>query len=545
MIKKILISLTKKEKNAFLAASTVFIMSGVTAAALAMNQNSVFLPVPGGIYREGMVGQPIAINPITSANSVDLDISEIVFGKVGDITTNHEVGDEGKTHIIKIQEGVKWSNGRPLTSDDIIFTVRRIQDPETKSPLYKKWTGIIAERVSELQVRLTLPSPYAFFPEAVYSLPIIPEHIFGKIPPANLKLSDYNLTPVGDGPYKMKNLTKRKDGFIKEIRLVRNEYYPGEPALIDELVFIFFETEDDRLNALKKRQLDGLGSGSPRFGMNEKNLRGMEEISLPFARAYAIFMNEGINPVLKNKTTRQALRDAIQKEEMLNTLFGKDAGMPLEGPLVSVPQNAPKNKMNEEEIRTHIEKRKEVEGEIILNLVLPDVDFLKQTAKIIKETWEAAGVSSVNLIVLSSEDILENVLKPGNYEMLLFGTIADIPEDAFPFWHSSQRFYPGLNLSLYKNKGADSLMERIRKTEDATEREVLRQEVHNVIKNDIPAIFLYTLPYEHVHIKKLHIVPPEKPWLSSPSERFENIEKWYIKQARIIKPKEKTTSTTP
>ncbi len=536
MIKKIFTSLTKKERNVFIGACAVFVISGITAAAFAMNQNSAFLPVSGGVYREGVVGQPIAINPVTSANPVDLDISEVVFGKAGDIITNYETTDEERVHVIKIKEGAKWSNGRPLTSDDIIFTIKQIQDPETKSPLYKKWTGVVAERVSEIQVRFTLPSPFAFFPQTIRDLPVIPEHIFGKIPPANLKLSDYNLAPVGSGPYKMKNLAKRKDGFIKEIRLTRNEHYPKDRAFIDEIVFIFFETEESRLTALKTRQIDGLGSGAPRTGPEEKNLRGTESVTLSFARSYAIFINESINPALKSQTMRRALRDALDKTKM--------PGIPIEGPIIHIPQIPPENKMSEGEVREYIEKRRSVEGEIVLNLVIPDVDFLKETGEIIKTAWENAGIDSVNLIILRSEDVLESVLRPGNYEMLLFGTIAEIPEDLFPFWHSSERFYPGLNLSLYKNTRADGLMEKIRKTADETERAGLVEELQDIIKNDAPAIFLYTIPYTHVHIKKLQIAPPETAWISSPSQRFEHIEKWYVKRARIIKPKEEATSTT-
>ena len=88
-------------------------------------------------------------------------------------------------------------------------------------------------------------------------------------------------------------------------------------------------------------------------------------------------------------------------------------------------------------------------------------------------------------------------------------------------------------------------MERVRKTEDATERGGLVQKTNDMIKNDIPAIFLYTIPYEHFHVKKLRIVPPEKAWISSPSDRFENIAKYYLKKTTIIKQKEEVTSRTP
>ncbi|MEK7479537.1 MAG: ABC transporter substrate-binding protein, partial [Patescibacteria group bacterium] len=378
MCKNLWNAFTKKERRVFLAAVVVCAGSAVTAGALAFNENSVFIPVAGGIYREGEVGQPVAINPITSANPVDLDVGALLYGKVGDILTSHEMSEKGLQHTIKIREGVRWSNGTPLTSNDIVFTVRAIEEPETRSPLFKKWAGVVVERVSELQVRFTLQTPYAFFPEAIKNLPIIPEHVFGKIPPANLKLSDYNLAPVGSGPYKVHTLEKRRDGFIKEIRLVRNEEYPLPSPFIDEFVFMFFETEEARASAFQKRQIDGMGVSNPGEA-RKKEVRGAEVTLFPFSRSYALFINEALNPLLKTRGFRQALRDSIDKEALLQTLFNEGLASPLEGPFAALPQSRNTPRMEQGEARALIASRKEAEGTLALNLIVPDVNFLKRT----------------------------------------------------------------------------------------------------------------------------------------------------------------------
>ncbi|MAF80046.1 hypothetical protein CL629_03150 [bacterium] len=527
-------SFSKREKVIFLAAIAIFIIGSITRATVAVDQSSDFIPVRGGTYREGEVGQPIAINPVTSSNPVDLDISAAIYSTLGDLLTNHDTDKDGQIHSVKIKEGLKWSNGTPLTSDDVIFTVRTIQNPDTKSPLFKNWEGVVVERISELQIRFTLQTSYAFFMENVEKLPIIPEHIFGKLPPANLKLSTYNLEPIGSGPYKFESFSKRKDGFIKEYRLKQNEHYHKNQPFLENVFFVFFETEKDLLQAFSLRQIDGFGSTNPKEEIVAQKRRGTVTNIIPMSRYYAIFFNSNINPILKNETTRTALRDAIDKNQIIEKVFPENTARVTEGPIIKAENESAPEKLSKDEIIKHIEKRKAVEERFSLNLVIPDVDFLEETAKIIKENWESIGIDDVNLIELPSEDLLENVIKPNNYEMILFGNIVEISEDVFPFWHSSERFYPGLNLSLYKNSEADTLMERIRQGDNTKEKAQHVKELEEALQEDVPAIFLYSLPYIHIHTEKLKGFET-KNIIASPSERFKNIANWHTKTARIVK----------
>lgn len=534
MLKQIFNSFSKRERSVFFVALAVFVVSFITRTSIAVEEQSALVPVEGGTYREGVVGQPVMINPVVSRNPADLDLGAAIYSTLGDLATNHETENDGKVHSIKIEEGQRWSNGTPLTSDDIIFTINTIQNPDTKSPLFKNWEGVIAERVSELQIRFTLRTPYAFFKENMERLPIIPEHIFGKIPPANLALSSYNLEPIGSGPYKFKSFSKRKDGFIKEFHLVPNKYYMGNAPFLQNFYFVFFENERDLLRAFRFRQINGFGSANPNKKIFSEERSNTQTSILPMSRYYAIFFNENVNPILKSEALRRALQDAIDTEEIVRKVFPEMTASAIDGPFVTVEKKGNDGKLSMEEVQTAIEKRKKAEGRIALNLVIPDVDFLEQTAGIIKERWESVGVDEVNILKLSSEDLLENVLKPNNYEMLLFGNIAEIPEDVFPFWHSSERFYPGLNLSLYKNTRADTLMERIRQSEVTEEREGFVEELQDTIENDIPAIFLYSLPYVHIHTNKLKGFVTEGSAISSPSERLRNVAKWHVKTARVV-----------
>jgi peptide/nickel transport system substrate-binding protein len=526
--------LSVKEKVGLIAATGLFVASAITNSTLTIQEQSILIPVTGGVYKEGIVGQPIAINPVISANPVDRDISALIYSSISSLTTNIESGSENPLYTVKIEEGLKWSNEQPLTSDDIIFTIETIQNPEAGSPLYKNWEGVITERISELQVQFTLPGRYSFFEENLQNTRVIPKHIFGTIPPANLKLSTYNLEPIGSGPYKLHSISKRKDGFITDYRLAINENFNSVPPFIEEVHIKFFETKAESYRALAQKEIDGFGDlDAPPQTITQS----VSTHVIPMARYYAIFFNPNINPFLKDKNLRVALRDAISPNHVIQEVFGNNAvAKPIQSPIIKSSNSANITAPTPEElssISSTISQIKRSET-LSLTLVVPQIDFLEKTAKIIQQSWQKIGVDELNIISLPLSDLLENVIEPNNYEMLLFGNIVEKPKDIFPFWHSSERFYPGLNLALYKSGNADTLMERIRQTDDSEKREEYLTELENTIIEDAPATLLYTLPYTYTHSDKLGGFKPPRSLITAPHQRFHNITEWYIETARVI-----------
>jgi len=117
--------------------------------------------------------------------------------------------------------------------------------------------------------------------------------------------------------------------------------------------------------------------------------------------------------------------------------------------------------------------------------------------------------------------------------MLLFGNVLGAIPDPFPFWHSTQKKDPGLNLALYENRKADELLERARQTLDEKERKKALEEFQNILIEDSPAIFLFNPAF-------LYFVSEEIKGISTgiitdPSKRFSEIENWYIETKRVWK----------
>ncbi len=114
-------------------------------------------PARGGTYREGVIGQPRFLNPLYSpANTPDQDIVELVFSGlmkydsqgnvVPDLAEAYQVSEDGRIYHFTLRDNLVWHDHEPLTADDVIFTIRTIQNPDYKSPLRAGWLGVVLRR---------------------------------------------------------------------------------------------------------------------------------------------------------------------------------------------------------------------------------------------------------------------------------------------------------------------------------------------------------------------------------------------------------------
>ena len=534
MILKIFKAFSRPEKLFFFGFGAIFLGASVLLLALSFEKNAGRVPVSGGEYREGAVGQPIYVNPvIANENSVDQDLITLVYAGLSDLSKSREPEPDQRSYLISLRDDILWSDGQRITSDDVIFTVKLIQDSSTYSPLFQTWQGVVVERISELQIRFVLPAPYAFFEKNLSRLFVIPMHVFGSIPPANIRLSGYNLEPVASGPYKFSGYDKQRDGFITEYRLEINENYFGEKPFIPYFTFKFFQDESSLISAFNSRIVDGFGGIDPEK-LNSLSLdKKVFEMSLP--RYYAVFFNQSVSETLKEKDIRLALMEAVDKKRIISEVFNNGA-IEANGPLLPGfegynPDSETAVDYAPEKARERLASLTDKKLNLELNLVAPQVPFLVKTANLLKQDWEAAGFK-INLIILNPADVAGEVIKTRNYEMLLFGvSIANHP-DVFSFWHSSERFYPGLNFSLYNNNKTDELLESVRQTNDQAKRADSLKDIQKLITSEFGTLFLYSPKYLYVSAPMLDGVRTEE--LTTASDRFKNVEEWFEKTAKVL-----------
>jgi len=158
-----------------------------------------------------------------------------------------------------------------------------------------------------------------------------------------------------------------------------------------------------------------------------------------------------------------------------------------------------------------------------------------RTTEIVRDALRAIGFI-VDLEVLSVQELQDVILPTHKYEALLFGHILNVYPDLYPFWHSSQIDYPGLNLANFSNKEVDKLLDEARKTIDQDKRGELYKELQDIIDVQQPATFLYSPIYTYLLPQKIKGFDIQR--ISISADRWNNLSEWYIKTKKKIKFKE-------
>ena len=135
--------------------------------------------------------------------------------------------------------------------------------------------------------------------------------------------------------------------------------------------------------------------------------------------------------------------------------------------------------------------------------------------------------------IFETNDLNQNVIRPRNFEVLLFGLVLGRNTDLYSFWHSSNRNDPGLNVVQYTNITVDKIVEDVRVTSDSAQRQDLFSSFIKELKSDIPAVFVYSPFFTYVLPEKVHYTPIGNVVL--PSDRFNSVHEWYIETYKVWK----------
>lgn len=549
----------KKQVNFLVAIIIICLLLLVVNVVFSVTKS---LPKAGGEYAEGLIGSPRFINPILSqTNSVDSDLSRLIFSSllsydkdhnlVGDLADSYEVSNDQLVYTFHLKANVKWHDGEDFNADDVVFTVSSIQDTEFKSPLSRKFRGVVCEKIDDYTVKFTLKEPFAPF-SSMLTFGILPEHLWYNIPPANADLNELNKKPIGTGAWMVDGFKKDASGLIKSYTLVANKDYYGAKPYLSKLIFKFYGDNLSAIEALKNKNIDGIAylPRELRGELKKHNNINYHELEQP--QYAAVFFNQKANALLQADYIRQALAMAVDKQKIITQVFGGDAKA-LDAPILSGIDNNPdinKYEYDLEAAAVLLEKngwlmsatttadglteqlRRKNNYNLEIILTVPDQPQYLETANIIKNSWQQIGFK-VSLDVVDKAKIVQDKISPRKYEALIFSENMSSDPDPFAFWHSSQNEYPGANLAIFANKTVDNLLENGRKTNSLEERIKYYWEFQKIVAKELPVIFLYSPTYSYPQDKK--VMGFDISMVASYSDRFNNINEWYVKTRRVLK----------
>jgi len=550
-------SLSARERFVFSLFIAVFIVSGIT---LFWNVQRIFLievPAQGGSITEGVTGSPRFINPLLAISDADRDLTVLVYsgllratdaGLKPDLAESFSVSEDGLSYTFTLRENLRWHDGKPVTVDDVIFTITRAQDPALRSPKRAAWEGVIVEKVSDREVSFSLSQAYAPFLENT-TMGIMPKHIWEHVDIEQFGFSKFNTEPVGTGPYEVVNVKRDRGGIPEYYDLVAYGGSALGKPYINDIRIRFYSDQEKLLKAFESGNIANINSLSPEIavGLEEDGYR-IEQSPLP--RVFGVFLNQDEAEVFTDILVRKALNVSAPKERIVSEVLST-FGTPVDGPIPPgilgfLPAESTNLSEAErlEEARSALSRAgfeldeetgllQDSDGQTLsFSISTSDVAELKAAATILKETWESLGME-VTLKIFESGNLNHTVIRPRDYDALLFGEIIGRDSDPFAFWHSSQRLDPGLNIALYANISVDALLEDARATTETATRLEKYISFQEEIASDIPAIFLYAPDFIYVIPKKVKGVSITS--VTVPSERFLNIHEWYIDTDHVWK----------
>lgn len=513
----------------------------------------------GGVYAEGILGTPRFANPVLAVTRADKDLTTLVYDGlmtlgpdgtlIPNIAESVTVSDDGLTYNVLLKHSVQFHDGTPLTARDVVFTFNRIQDPVLGSPLRTNFEGITIEEVGSYELNFILPEAYSPFIENL-TFGILPEHIWKDAGNEEFPFSQYNSEPIGSGPYQIDKIIRNTSGIPETYILKANKQYFAEIPKIATFELHFFPTEEKLAEAFSQKLIQGIvavdaNKVSP--FMEKNTSQHLERIPLP--RTIGVFFNQNKATALRDSAARNALNEMIDRDALITQVlngYGNALASPVPPGFGFDTTQATNTTHGDVDTARDILRNggwtfnegtqlweKDIDGSpasLSFSLATVNNSGFEATAEFLRNAWQNLGVP-VTIKQFEQTDLTQGIIRPRDYEALLFGTQLGRSFDYYSFWHSSQRNNPGLNIALYANITVDSILSEMRRSTNTQSRTDAIKRFNEEIQKETPALFLYAPELLYVFPNNIH--DAHFNGISEPHERFMGVQHWYIETEAV------------
>jgi peptide/nickel transport system substrate-binding protein len=536
-------------RDKFIVVALLGLLVLASIVAVAAERDAAREAAYGGTYVEGVTGVPQYLNPVISTTDVDDDVVRLAFSgltrydKTGaivpDLAATFRTESDGKVWTFNIRDDAAWQDGQPVTADDVVYTVKLLQDRGYVGPYEDAFRGVTVEKVADKTVRFSLPDVYGPFAGST-TVPLLPAHILGNVSYAELARQPFNGRPIGTGPFRVSDV----DG--RQIVLTRNDsFYRVRPArarpYLDRVILRFYPDPNEALLALSRGEIDGVGGLTSQDAERARTLKNVLLYSLPTDNFVALFLNvRPEKPVFRDRAVRQAVATAIDRGRVLQVAADGRGTVADE----FVPQTswayvrdvtryaysvaAAKDLLDGADWKDHDGDGIRDKGgqKLAFSITTSDDPALVLGAEQIESGLNAVGFS-VDVKTMPFGELVDTTARQRAFDALLVEINVSGDPDPYAFFHSSEVNDPGHNFSGFSTLPIDRNLEAARRTFDERSRRDLYAPVFQIISNEVPVVFLYFRDYLYAQsrlVQGLRIAP-----LTDPRERFWNVEDWYIR----------------
>lgn len=492
----------------FVSTATVWALVAAVVGFLAFTDPAAAqTPHYGGTFTKSLnYGDPGSLDPIVknevAAQMVVMNLFDRLV-KVNPVTgevepglaERWEISDDGLTYRFYLRDNATFHNGRPITAEDIKYTLERISNPVNASPRVNLLVGIegleefqagTASEISgievvspyELVVRLNQPKPTLLFELGDSMAGVVPREEVERLG------LDFGLRPVGSGPFKFVSW-RSDDEIVLEANL---DYWAGRPY-VDRVVFRIMREEATRDAEFMAGNLDAMTIGEGQYARYSNDpFWSQYIIEVPELFTRALFLNNNVPP-LNDVRVRQALNYAIENRLVVERVLSNKA-YPAVGPLQSSSPafnpdlvGYPYNPERARELLREAGYPNGFELEVLATaagsvVVEATMGFLADI-----------GVT-VRIVRLESTTLFDRV-RAGDYMAAYYSTGGELDPITFlnNRLHSRNHGAAG-NSTWYFNPEVDRLLDEALRTTDMERRLELAREVEEIVTADAPWVFL-------------------------------------------------------
>ena len=518
-------------------------------------------PQDGGTLTIATTSDIVSLNPLTYDDTASGDLINLVFAPLYDVSAKgdlvvddwslaaepYKVSADGKTYTVKIKPNAKWSDGSPVTADDVAFTFQTFADPKAGLPAHDSFASVAkVEKVDNTTVNIILKEVDATFELNALNTAIVPAKVFKDVPVEKIKDSTYGKdvkTFISNGPYKWAEWAEKQYN-----KLVRDPNYWGKKPNIDTIIYKIYADQNTEVQALLKGEVDFIET-VPVAQLDavkaNSNLHIFEGPGPAYDYIGFNFKPDnwpgGFVPFAGAKT-RLAINYAINRKGMVDSVL-KGHGTLINGPFLPDSwANTPEAAAN---FQYDANKAKQLlaedgwkagsDGILVKDGHKFEFDLMfnsgnkrrESYAAIIQQNLQDVGIK-VNLKPMDFSALVDQYITPGKFQALLLGWQLSLDPDARSLF--SSKFFPpaGQNSGFYKNEKTDALWDQARTTSDKAKRKAAYAEILKEFANDPPYVFIAQQNIMTAYNDRVHWAKEDQPVQAIPYGYTFHIFNWWV-----------------
>jgi peptide/nickel transport system substrate-binding protein len=462
-------------------------------------------------YVEGVLGSPTSVSPLTARTQADRDLVALVFTGlvrngpngtlVPDLAERWSVDQSGKTWTVDLREDARWQDGEPVTSDDVVFTIRTLQDPQYAGPSASSWSEVEVAPRGPHGVTFTLKTPLGGFLQAL-TQPIAPAHLLGNVPVEELPVDPFGQLPVGAGPFALTELTDTSASLLP-VATIPEPDVEGSPAAspgatdslttpgptrrpsrpqpyLNGIEFRYFAEPEELAAAFRAGELDGVSGLPPELAAKLGKATGARLMRYPGSTLSAVLLNlRPGHPEFATPGIRTAYLAAIDREALIKAAYSGLAVAATDPIPPTSPMFDPKADPEVPYGRTAAGRALRAAGwtrddkgwhltrsrpALKLEVISPTEATnrgLYQAARSVVKDWTKMGFIATH-VALPPGEYAGDRLATGTFQVAVADLRIGLDPDLYPLLASSQTLTGGSNVIGIQDPALDPLLEKAR-----------------------------------------------------------------------------------